>query len=212
MHRISRLVHPFVWLLSVALMAVAPAGSYGPQNFTFADDNTDLGDGTVIDSNTGVASVQGNYLRLTQDGVGGTASSFKLSDLDPGKESEAFTITFSLRMSTDDNPADGFSVNFGAIPDGYGGGEGGFAIPDGLIIAWDTYDNGSDSPSIEVFSDGISIANFPQSFSSVHNIWVPVNIHWDASGLDLTYNGTAITTDLAAPGFVPGVGNTVAFS
>ena len=185
MHRYFPLVHPFVWFLRLALVAVASAGSYGPQNFTVADDTTDLGDGTAIDSNIGVASVQGNYLRLTQDGVGGTASSFKLSDLDPGQEAEAFSISFNLRMSTEYTPADGFSVNFGAVPDGNGGGEGGFAMPDGLFVAWDTYNNGGDTPSIEVFSDGVSIANFPQTFSLVHNAWVPVSIHWDAAGLDL---------------------------
>ncbi len=212
MHRFPLPVHPFALLFSIALLRIAAAGSYGPQNFTYTDGTTDLADGTAIASSNGVASVQKNYLRLTQDGVGGTSSSFKLSDLDSGKEVTVFTITFSLRMSTAGNPADGFSVNFGAIPEGNGGGEGGFAMADGLFIAWDTYNNGGDDPSIEVFSDGVSIANYPQTFSSVHNEWMPVSIHWDSSGLDINYNGTTLATDLETSGFVPGVGDSVAFS
>lgn len=36
----------------------------------------------------------------------------------------------------------------------------------------------------------------------------PVVIHWDYDGLDLTYNGQTIFTNLPTPGFVPASGNT----
>src|SRR4029077_4631093 len=39
-----------------------------------------------------------------------------------------------------------------------------------------------------------------------------VSIHWDYLGLDVTFNGVPIFTDLPTPGFVPAVGNKFAFS
>ena len=49
------------------------AGGYGPQDFDgYPEGTQNLGDGTVISSNTGVCKVRGlgdRYLRLTQDGT-----------------------------------------------------------------------------------------------------------------------------------------------
>lgn len=188
------------------------AGSYGPQVFDYSNGTTDLGDGTTIGSNTRVASVQGGALQLTQSGVGGTQASFKLPDLDPGQEIDELTVTFDLRMSTSGNPADGVSVNFGAIPPGDGGGENGFALEKGFFVAWDTYNNGNDAPSVEVVVDGVSVANVTQNFASVDNVWTPVTIRWDASGLDVVYNGTSLVTNLVLNGFVPAPGDRLAFS
>src|SRR6185295_7884277 len=62
-------------------------------------------------------------------------------------------------------PGEGWSLNFGGIPEDNGTGEGGFApLPGGLTISFDTLDDGNDPPSIEVFIGGVSIANFPWTF------------------------------------------------
>ncbi len=84
-------------------------------------------------------------------------------------------------------------------------------MEDGLAIAFDTYDNGGDTPSIEVFADGVSVGNFPQSFTYDSNPRL-LSIQWDASGLDLTWDGNVICSDLPTPGFVAVPGNRFAFS
>ncbi len=135
-----------------------------------------------------------------------------MPDLDPGQELESFTASFSLQIGGSGSLADGLSLSFGAIPAGNGGGEAGFAVENGLIIGWDTYNNGGDPPSIEVFSDGVSVGNFPHNYGSTASDWVSVVLHWDSSGLDLNFNGSALATNLATPGFVPSAGDRFAFS
>jgi CotH kinase protein/Lamin Tail Domain/Chitobiase/beta-hexosaminidase C-terminal domain len=205
---------------SFFLLSHAHAGRYpvsGIQQFTYPIDTTNLGDGTVIDSNDGVASIknnpgQGTGLRLTRDGNGDTLSSFKIPDLDPGKELTAFETSFLVSMTAQDTPADGWSLNFGSITAGdNGSGEGGFQLNQGLVIAFDTYDNGNDTPSIEVYADGISIGNFPQTFIFDSTARL-LRVTWDSAGLDITWNGVSICTNLPTPGFVPMPGNIFAFS
>ncbi len=211
---------------SLLLLLPAHGGRYpvsGTQKFTYRSGITNLGDGTVIDSNDGVASIRKNPgvrrntaqrkgLRLTRDGIGGTHSSFKIPDLDPGKELTAFNASFLVTMTARDTPADGWSMNFGSIAAGdNGNGESGFQMDQGLVIAFDTYDNGNDTPSIEVYADGVSVGNFPQTFVYGNKPRL-LRVNWDSAGLDLMWNGTSICADLPTPGFVPAPGNTFAFS
>ena len=125
---------------------------------------------------------------------------------------EEIPITFDLYLDASGTPADGVSVNFGGIPAGNGAGEGGFAMDGGLAIGWDTYSNGGEQKSVEVFANGVSILNYVWDFNTVFGAWVPVVVHWDEDGLDLSYNGTVIANDLATPGFVPKPGDSCAFS
>jgi hypothetical protein len=213
------------WRLVAALVAgcgMGVCGSYGPQGFaSYSQGTTNLNDGTVISSNNGICQVRENtpsarYLRLTQSGVQNTSSSFKLPDLDVGKAVRQIQISFNLRIShTNSNPADGVSVNFGGIPAGDGGGEAGFAMDEGLTIAWDTYDNGGDPRSVEVFADGVSVGNFPfssLSFNPISTTYRQVTVFWDENGLDLSYGGVVLATNLATPGFLPKIGDRCAFS
>jgi hypothetical protein len=202
-------------LLTATLFSIgsfAFAGTYGTQPFTFANGTTNIGGGATIASNNGVASIQNNALRLTANGTGDTGASFKLPDLDPGKEVQSFQVTFVVRIFSSGTPADGFSFNFGALPSDNGGGEGGFAMPNGLVVAWDTYNNTNDAPSIEIFANGISVGNFPQTFNTTDGNYRPVTVRWDANGLDVVFNGVTICTDLPTPGFIPTPGNRFGFS
>lgn len=108
-------------------------------------------------------------------------------------------------------PADGWSLNVGPIPAGNGDGEGGFVMSGGLTIAFDTYDNGNDSPSIEVFANGISVGNYPRTFSYSSTTSRNLVVHWDNAGLDVTYDGAAVCTNLATPGYIPAAGHSFAF-
>ncbi|RYD75061.1 MAG: hypothetical protein EOP84_18875, partial [Verrucomicrobiaceae bacterium] len=125
----------------------------------------------------------------------------------------SFDVTFKVRLYATGTPADGFSLNYGNLPADNGSGDSGFAMAGGLVVGWDTYNNGgSDAPSIEVFANGVSVGNFPRTFS-FDNVFRTVEIHWDADdGLDVTFGGATICTDLPTPGFVPAAGNRFGFS
>ncbi|MSU36276.1 MAG: hypothetical protein EXS36_14505 [Pedosphaera sp.] len=202
----------------------AIAGSYPPgkppQEFDVSDGTVDLADGSRIASTaqasngTPVAVVQGGMLRLVDRGTLNAIGSFKLGDLDPGNIIKGFDLRFGVTMGagTGLSTGEGWSVNFGRIPNDEGTGEGGFApLPGGLTIAFDTLDNGEDPTSIEVFIGGVSIAAFPRAFIFDQFSRI-VTVHWDSAGLDITYDGNVICTDLATPGFTPGPGNIFAFT
>ena len=199
--------------------AEALAGSYS-QNFNAATVGTmSAGDASVIAAGAGTltTSIQqvaagNNALMMMAVPWAGNSSSWKMPDLDPGKPIQSFDATFLVRMSGTGTPGAGWSLNFGAILSGNGGGEGGFAMTGGLTVAWDIYNNGgSDLPSIEVFAGGVSVGNSPRTFV-YDTTYRTVAVHWDANGLDVTYGGVAIFTDLPVPGFVPLSGNKFAFS
>ncbi len=216
------------WLCSFTVLLMAAvsvqAGSYS-QNFNSASaGSTDLGDGTTITDNIGgIAQVYDNgswkALRLTQDGTAGTIGNFAVGDLDAGTVVQSFTTTFDLLIKDDTgNTADGFSFNFGTLGTlAYGGEEGMYSGSGSMLsIGWDTYDNGGDPQSIEVFVNGVSAGNNtavpPVIASSLSDPFQSVFINWDANGLDVTYGGTAIFTDLNVADFTPLSGAQFAFA
>ncbi|MCU0780693.1 MAG: lamin tail domain-containing protein, partial [Akkermansiaceae bacterium] len=213
-----------LWAVLVLWPSGLQAGRYpasGAQAFSYPDNTTNLGDGTEISSNDGIATVVSGALRLTDRSRQNTYSAFKLPDLDPGLVLSSWEVTASVRMDRvtspwPQTPADGWSLNIGPIPGGYGEGEGGFAMAGGLVIAFDTYNNGNDPPSIEIFANGISVANFPQTFQFSTQTYRPLTVRWDQDGLDVIYtvNTTpvAICTNLPVPGYRPAAGHRFAFS
>jgi hypothetical protein len=117
----------------------------------------------------------------------------------------SFTASFQLRFSDSiccgggTLPADGMSFNFtNAVPNppSYGdpGEEG---LPTGLVIAFDTWDNGSgEAPAIDVKMDGASKGSFSINPYTGPR-YVDVNITLDPDGtLDVDFDGQDIFTDL----------------
>jgi hypothetical protein len=212
--------------LCVVSLSSLYAGRYpaaGTQTFTYANGTANLADGTTIETNNATATaVTNNTLRLTVAGTGGTTAAFKIPNLDSGNAVAGLDASFTLKMKrwfAGNTPADGWSINFGNIPAGFGGGEGGFVMTNGLAVAFDTYQNdASDAPSIEVFCNGVSVGNFPASgltgggFPMDDDTFRPVVLHWDEEGLDLSYNGQVVFNNLGTPGFVPAAGGRFAFS
>ncbi len=203
--------------------AEARGGSYS-QNFNAAAvGGTTLGDGSTISASAGTitTSVQqvaagNNALQMMVTGFGGNSAAYRLPDLDPTKPIQSFDATFKVKMNKQSAgavPGAGWSLNFGAVPTtGNGTGEGGFVMTGGLSMAWDIYNNGGgDVPSIEVFCNGVSVGNSPRTFV-FDETYRTVAIHWDVNGLNVTYDGVAIFTNLPTPGFVPLAGNKFAFS
>lgn len=93
------------------------AEQYGPQTFNVDDAVTDLEDGSTIASSDGMASVQFGALRLTEDGTQHTRSSFRIPALAASSDGWTASFEFILEDQPDENnPADGFSFSYGAIP------------------------------------------------------------------------------------------------
>lgn len=118
--------------------------------------------GAVIEASGGFS---GGALKITKAGLPGYSGAFVIDDLDNGEEVNAFTVTFKVRVGGGTNPpADGWSfcfapdLPFPEFPDGNGAwGEEGTGS--GLIVAFDTYDNGGgEAPAITVRFDGVQVA------------------------------------------------------
>ncbi|MEM7383567.1 MAG: LamG-like jellyroll fold domain-containing protein, partial [Verrucomicrobiota bacterium] len=100
-----------------SVIADAPPASGYSNDFTYDDGTTDLGDGSIIASNDGTNSVQGGALQMTLAGTNSTASSFILPPMDMSKGWTA-SFDFVIEHIGENTPADGFSFNYGAIPEG----------------------------------------------------------------------------------------------
>lgn len=96
---------------SITLAGQLTAATY-EQNFDgFADGTIDLGDGSVM---AGTATIIGERLELTRDGVAGGFASFSIPAL--ADSTLGWVATFDLEISDgvgDNEPADGLSFNYG---------------------------------------------------------------------------------------------------
>ncbi len=227
-------------LVGLLLAGDAPAGTYpdagGSQdfsNFTESNGLVTFNDGSSVyptvngGYNASAVTVADGALVLTDLTPSNIASRYQLPVIDAGKEVASFTLTFSLKIAAPDPAAnahgEGFSVNFGSIGSGTGSGETGFSMANGLTIGWDTRDNGGEEPSVRVYANASLAGEVPAS--QLGAAWaisdsdnpVPADfrevvVHWDADGLDLTWGGTPVFTDLETPGFVPSVNDKFAFA
>lgn len=201
--------------LFAGLVGSATAASYF-QNFdAFADGTTDLGDGTVLASNidnagagfpVGNASVQGGELRFTEDNVNSQRASLRIPAL-PGS-SLGWTATFDFTLfdaAGGNNPADGFSLNYGDIqalstvqggPTGHGNAEGGMG---GTQIAYtvDTWQVGDpgNQPGVEILGagslyrvNGTTLADGGNITGTATISWSPGTTSYSTTGLDTNAN------------------------
>jgi autotransporter-associated beta strand protein len=120
--------------------------------------------------------------------------------------------------------ADGFSINFGKFNNttsAYGGEAGMHSSGDNktgnvLTLGFFTYSEGN--PRIELRYNGSTIAtNNMDPFYNVQNpppssAFLPVNFSYDANGVDVTYNGTSVFSNVAVAGFTPGVNDSFAMA
>ncbi len=133
--------------------APAPSSRYVQDFDGYPDGATVLGDGSTIGSNNGIAQVIDGALRITSTTTGSTRSSFRIPAL-PGS-STGWTATFDLTLADavgGNPPADGFSFNYGAIPDlvtndfapdGHGAAEAGHGTGNEISFVIDTWENGN---------------------------------------------------------------------
>lgn len=121
--------HVLAALSTLLLITAIPLqGDTYSQDFNGVTDGTtgtDLGDGSEIGSNDGVAVVLTEQLRLTSDQAADTRASFRMPAV-PGSAT-GWMATFTLRLfdaAGDNPPADGFAFTYGPIPARTGGGAG----------------------------------------------------------------------------------------
>ena len=140
-----------VFTLTTLLVTANSQETYS-QNFDdFDNGETDLGDGSVIFGEA--ASIQDGRLQLTIDGQGLGFSSFSVPPIEGS--SQGFTITFDYELYDspgNNNPADGFSFNYGNAPLGdQGAAEEGMTGRQGVtenisfeVDTWEIGNAGSD--------------------------------------------------------------------
>ena len=185
------------------------------QAFEFPDGTDDLGDGSIISSNDGTASVQSNVLKLTEAEVNSTAASFVLP---PFNASTGWTATFdfSIEHVGVDTPADGFSFNYGAIPEGEDFGspaeEGYGAGVQHVSFQVDTWqwDNPDQDAGVAIAVSGSEAAfnralGDEANFKPEERVNASVAVSWDpANGVSFVTTGLRVNADfinIPADGF-----------
>ncbi|MCC7374468.1 MAG: hypothetical protein IT581_07415 [Verrucomicrobiales bacterium] len=122
---------------------------------SFASDFSSAPGGASAYGNTYVAD---GYLHLI-DALDGQSGGYVIDDFAGGRVVENFRVMFRARLggSTSSAPADGFSFNFGTLPDGVISEEG---VADGLVVSFDLFDNsGPDAaPGISIKLNGVTKA------------------------------------------------------
>jgi autotransporter-associated beta strand protein len=159
----------------------------------------------------------------------GVLSNFYMPVRNTGQSVSSFNANFSLLLNyigyTGGNTlGDGFSINFGKFNNTNNaiGGYLGMYTPAGgttgnvLTLSFYTYPG--DAPRIELSYNGSVVATNPMDpFYNVQNpppssAFLPVNFSYDANGVDVTYNGTSVFSNVAVAGFTPGVNDSFAMA
>jgi hypothetical protein len=193
----------------------AKAATTYTQTFNFPDGTTNLGDGSVIQSNDGTASVQGGQLRLTSDSAGGTAAVFHIPALLNSSLGWSAVFNFTIIDAAGENPpADGFSFNYGNItpaPGQYGAGEAGFGGPNPYVsMIVDTWQNNNpgDPPKVGVGQNNALLASTPGNIleDGTGVSALGIIVYDPATGIDFTTIGlenNASFNNISLAGFNP---------
>ena len=187
------------------------------QNFDgFADGTVDLQDGTVIAGQA--AEIVDGRLQLTKDGQGLGFSSFSVPPI-PGSSS-GFRITFDYELNDGpgaNNPADGFSVNYGdAILGELGNAEEGMAggqATENISFEVDTWQNFDAEQGVNIsgVAGGIDLAQLAHNNGPILNdgerVEGKITILWQPDvGASFTTTGMNTNADfenIEIPDFIP---------
>lgn len=183
----------FVTVLALVGTAAAPKAAGGMISTDFSSPPAGI-------TYYGAATVTDGYLRLTP------ASTFLegyaiVANLDGGRAISGFSATFDMCL-WGGSGADGLAFSF-AGDTGPGNQEG---AGSGLRISWDTYQNGEPDDAanvIDVFYGANRLGRVTPQDAMRQSQFLPVTVNVDAAGLDLTFAGHAVYTDLAIPGWNP---------
>jgi hypothetical protein len=191
-------------LAAALLGAGAQAGTFNSDFSDPAQPGISLVGGFRADGVTPYPAIVNGVLVLTY-AEASLAGMAVLDNLDPGSAVSGFNMTFKVRIGggTSD-PADGMSVYFGSedlfSPFGEEGPDGAM----GLVIAFDTFNNGEgEAPAIDVRYGGNLIGRVPYTAASLQSdTFTDVSITLKPNGtLDMTYKGQTVFSNLFIPGY-----------
>lgn len=186
------------WIVTIAaVLAIAASGPCRAGSYV-----NDFSSSVGAASLRGSAILDSGSVRLTPNS-GDEEGSLVIDRLDGGRALQSFDASFTLAIGpTGAPPADGMSFSFGPAPSGTYG-EGG--APFGIVVTFDLYDNGESPtpPVVRIVVNGTQVAA-QQVTLVTGGSFVPVTIHYDASGLDVNFNsGAASFANVPTTGFVP---------
>jgi len=207
-------------ICGLALAGTAAAATYN-QNFTFPDGTTNFGDGSTAQANAAgapITGVLGNQLRLADAATGSSQAAYTIPALANARLGWTATFNFSISdIAGGNQPADGFSFNWGSLTLGtVGDGEEGWGagVPNlvsGMVDLWQN-GNAGDPPDVGLAStvsgtrtlvadqDGMVLADGATESGVATITYHPTN------GMSFTTTGllnNANFTNVAVPGFVP---------
>ena len=214
------------WSIALIAAVSVPGRTYQQDFNGFEDDETEFGDDSILSNNpSGTARVVDGALTLTEDGVGSAQVAFKTPVM--GDLSGGWSATFDLAVFAElgQNPADGFSFNYGPIPDTGEAGEEGWNL--GLTVSFDTWNNGGEGADtgvgLDVILDGATIEPedgllredffenddgfFENAFLTLDGEFRPVVITWVPGGeggsLTVSIGDDTFFESLPLPEFIP---------
>ena len=187
-------------------MPIVPAmAEIYDQDFNgFPNGTTELGDGSVITGQA--ASIVNGRLQLTQDGEALGFSSFSVPAI--SGSSQGFTITFDYELYDgpgSNDPADGFSLNYGNAPMGDPGQaeEGMVARPgvtENLSFEVDTWRNGDAEQGVNIsgIANGADVGQLAFENGTILNdgqrVQGSIEMSWDP-GAGASFTTTGMNTN-----------------
>ncbi|MFM8358968.1 MAG: PA14 domain-containing protein, partial [Verrucomicrobiota bacterium] len=203
----SKQLRSGAWL--AALTAVAQAGSFTSDFSNPAQPGLTLVGGSRANGDPYPAVANG-VLAITyaENSMLGTVL---FNELDPGQAVGAFTVTYKVRIGGGSSePADGMCLYFGSDAGGAAFGEEGPDGGQGLVIGFDTYNNGdNEAPAVDVKYAGQLVGRVAYTPGGIlSDAFSEVRIALKSNGtLDLNYKGAVVFTNLFIPGLTPAAGS-----
>ena len=159
----------------------------------------------------------------------GIIGNFFMPVANTGQSVSSFSSNFTLLnnyigYTSGSSWGDGFSINFGKFNNttaAYGGEAGMYSAGDGKtgnVLTLSFYTYVGNTPRIELSYNGSVVATNPMD--PYYNIqspapasaFLPVNFSYGASGVNVTYNGISVFSNVAVAGFTPGVNDSFAMA
>lgn len=161
--------------------------------------------GNAFVQSTGGVSDSG--VVVLTEAANGQAGSFVLTTPETPASITDFVAVWQMRVGGGtDVPADGFSFVLASdVPDSPFGEDG---AGSGLLVGFDTYDNGTSEEAPEITirykTQDVATRSFPISVLRTGDQFATIGVRVSASGLlDLYYGDTAVYRGLVLPGYEP---------
>ena len=155
-----------------------------------------------------------------------TVSNFFMPVKNTGQSVSSFSANFTTLINYigGGTLADGFSINFGKFNNttsAYGSEAGMYSSGDGKtgnVLSLSVYTYTGGNPRFELRYNGSTVAtNNKDPYYNIKNPapaedFLPLNFSYDSNGVDVTYFGESIFSNVVVAGYTPGVNDSFAFA